>query len=131
MTGLGSRAKAERTLRLAGVSAPRRDAKCWPLRVWPRCWEAVQDAASRLSGAGEASMLPVPLEHLTGVVRLRDLDLLVGAGAFVPQPETSCVVQSAVDTLRDLIAEGVPRQLCDDLCTGSGTIALSIASKAP
>jgi release factor glutamine methyltransferase len=73
----------------------------------------------------------VPLEHLTGVARFRQLDLLVGPGVFVPQPETECVVQWAVDCLRRVMAAGEPNPLCVDLCTGSGTIALSVASEVP
>lgn len=73
----------------------------------------------------------VPLEHLTGLARFREIDLFVGPGVFVPQPETGCLVQWAVDSLRRVIAGGQRNPLCVDLCTGSGTIALSVASEVP
>jgi release factor glutamine methyltransferase len=72
-----------------------------------------------------------PLEHLVGKVRFRSLDLLVGPGVFVPQPETSSVVQWAVDRLHELLTAGVTQPLCVDLCTGSGTIALSLSAEVP
>jgi release factor glutamine methyltransferase len=66
----------------------------------------------------------VPLQHLTGRAPFRYLDLEVGPGVFVPRPETESVVQWAVDALRDAEAP-----LAVDLCTGSGAIALSLATE--
>ena len=70
----------------------------------------------------------VPLQHLTGSVGFRHLELEVGPGVFVPRPETESVVQWAVDALR---AEGRTAPLCVDLCTGSGTIAFALANEVP
>jgi len=70
----------------------------------------------------------VPLQHLTGSVGFRHLELEVGPGVFVPRPETESVVQWAVDALR---AEGRTAPLCVDLCTGSGAIALALADEVP
>lgn len=66
----------------------------------------------------------VPLQHLTGSVGFRYVELEVGPGVFVPRPETESVVQFAVDALRS-----VDRPLCVDLCTGSGTIAFALANE--
>lgn len=68
----------------------------------------------------------VPLQHLTGSVGFRYIELEVGPGVFVPRPETESVVQFAVDALA-----GVDRPLCVDLCTGSGTIAFALANEVP
>ena len=68
----------------------------------------------------------VPLQHLTGSVGFRYVELAVGPGVFVPRPETESVVQWAVDALRDH-----PGPLCVDLCTGSGTIAFALANELP
>ena len=68
----------------------------------------------------------VPLQHLTGSVGFRYIELEVGPGVFVPRPETESVVQFAVDALT-----GVDRPLCVDLCTGSGTIAFALANEVP
>ena len=68
----------------------------------------------------------VPLQHLTGTVGFRHIALEVGAGVFVPRPETESVVQWAVDALR-----GAPSPMVVDLCTGSGTIAFALANEVP
>jgi release factor glutamine methyltransferase len=68
----------------------------------------------------------IPLQHLTGSVGFRYVELDVGPGVFVPRPETESVVQFAVDALA-----GVADPLCVDLCTGSGTIAFALANELP
>lgn len=69
-----------------------------------------------------------PLQHITGRAPFRSLELSIGPGAFVPRPETEQVAQYAIDALRVVpIAE----PLAVDLGTGSGAIALAIASEVP
>jgi release factor glutamine methyltransferase len=68
-----------------------------------------------------------PLQHLTGVAGFRYLDLVVGAGVFVPRPETEVVAGVAIDLARD----AGPRPVVVDLCSGSGAIALSVANEVP
>lgn len=70
----------------------------------------------------------VPLQHLTGRAPFRRLELAVGPGVFVPRPETEGVVQLAVD---ELLAGVDAEPLAVDLCTGSGAIALAVASEVP
>jgi release factor glutamine methyltransferase len=70
-----------------------------------------------------------PLQHLLGTAGFRHLELMVGPGVFVPRPETEVVVEEALAFLRSLPAE--PRPLVVDLCTGSGTIAFSLAHEFP
>ena len=67
-----------------------------------------------------------PLQHLTGSVGFRHIELEVGPGVFVPRPETESVVQWAVDAIA---AQGWQRPLLVDLCTGSGTIAFALANE--
>lgn len=69
----------------------------------------------------------IPLQHLTGMAAFRHLTLRVGPGVFVPRPETEVVAQAAID---EAIACG-PEPLVVDLCTGSGAIALAVASEVP
>jgi release factor glutamine methyltransferase len=69
-----------------------------------------------------------PLQHLTGVAYFRQLELKVGPGVFVPRFETETVTQLAVDALR---AVPVERPIAVDLATGSGAIALSLATEVP
>lgn len=70
----------------------------------------------------------VPLQHLTGSVGFRYIELEVGPGVFVPRPETESVVQWAVDAC---LSEGWSAPLLVDLCTGSGTIAFALANEVP
>src|SRR5690606_9880811 len=69
-----------------------------------------------------------PLQHLTGVAPFRHLELAVGPGVFVPRPETETVAQFAIDAL---LADADPEPLGIDLCTGSGAIALAMATEVP
>ncbi|WP_437582301.1 peptide chain release factor N(5)-glutamine methyltransferase [Paramicrobacterium sp. CJ85] len=67
-----------------------------------------------------------PLQHITGTAGFRGLELRVGPGVFVPRPETEYVTQIAVDALR-AIPDSEP--VAVDLCTGSGAIALALATE--
>jgi release factor glutamine methyltransferase len=69
-----------------------------------------------------------PLQHLTGRAYFRNLTLKVGQGVFVPRPETELVAGLGVDALR---ASGQPQPIGVDLGTGSGAIALSMATEVP
>lgn len=68
-----------------------------------------------------------PLQHLTGVMHFRHLTLPAGPGVFVVRPETELLVDEALALLRELAGEGPARVV--DLCTGSGAIALSLATE--
>ena len=68
----------------------------------------------------------VPLQHLTGSVGFRYIELEVGPGVFVPRPETESVVQWAVDAVT---VQGWTAPLCVDLCAGSGTMAFALANE--
>ncbi|MGI4893695.1 MAG: peptide chain release factor N(5)-glutamine methyltransferase [Janthinobacterium lividum] len=72
----------------------------------------------------------VPLQHLTGRAGFRALDLAVGPGVFVPRPETEGVAQFAVEEAERLVAAGESADVVD-LCTGSGAIALAVATEVP
>lgn len=69
-----------------------------------------------------------PLQHLTGTAPFRHLELAVGPGVFVPRPETETVAQFAIDAL---LADAAPDPIGVDLCTGSGAIALAMATEVP
>lgn len=69
-----------------------------------------------------------PLQHITGRAAFRSLDLAVGRGVFVPRPETETVAQIAIDAV---LAVAAPEPLAVDLGTGSGAIALAIATEVP
>jgi release factor glutamine methyltransferase len=69
-----------------------------------------------------------PLQHITGRAPFRSLNLAVGPGVFVPRPETEQVVQFAIDALRATASE---QPIGVDLGTGSGAIALAMATEVP
>ncbi|MFE4951594.1 peptide chain release factor N(5)-glutamine methyltransferase [Leifsonia sp. NPDC056665] len=69
-----------------------------------------------------------PLQHITGFAPFRSLELAVGPGVFVPRPETEQVVQFAIDALR-AVPSAEPVGV--DLGTGSGAIALAMATEVP
>ncbi|ANJ27585.1 peptide chain release factor N(5)-glutamine methyltransferase [Agromyces aureus] len=69
-----------------------------------------------------------PLQHITGRAPFRSLDLLVGPGVLVPRPETETVAQLAIDALRAVPAAS---PIAVDLGTGSGALALALATEVP
>jgi release factor glutamine methyltransferase len=69
-----------------------------------------------------------PLQHITGRAPFRGLELNVGPGVFVPRPETEGVAQIAIDALRSMAD---PEPIGVDLGTGSGAIALALATEVP
>lgn len=67
-----------------------------------------------------------PLQHLSGRAYFRNLTLEVGPGVFVPRPETELLASLGIEALR-LCADENP--IAVDLATGSGAVALSLASE--
>lgn len=70
----------------------------------------------------------VPLQHILGVAWFRSLTLAVGPGVFVPRPETEQLAGMAIEALK-VLPDSAP--IAVDLGTGSGAIALSIATEVP
>jgi release factor glutamine methyltransferase len=68
-----------------------------------------------------------PLEYITGTARFRAVELAVGPGVFVPRRESELAVQLAVQELRAAPVGAV----AVDLGTGSGAIALALATEVP
>ena len=95
-----------------------------------------------------------PLQYVLGSAPFRKLELSVGEGVFIPRPETEWVTQLGIDALcrRDPLRKANPQSsgrgvtdpqphdpqahepqpldpLVLELCTGSGAIALAIATE--
>ncbi len=81
-----------------------------------------------ITEAVERRSLREPVQHITGLAPFRLLELAVGPGVFVPRPETEFVVQFAIDALA---AVASPEPLAVDLGSGSGAIALAVATEVP
>jgi release factor glutamine methyltransferase len=89
----------------------------------------VEDAdADRLRAIVARRATREPLQHITGRAPFRSLELAVGPGVFVPRPETEQVAQFAIDALRAVASES---PIAVDLGTGSGAIALALATEVP
>ena len=65
-----------------------------------------------------------PLQHITGTAPVRHLALKVGPGVFTPRPETEQVVGFAMEKIANLQSPVIV-----DLCSGSGAIAISLATE--
>ena len=71
-----------------------------------------------------------PLQHLTGSAAFRYVEVGVGPGVFVPRPETELLAGWGVDRAREVLAAG-RAPVVVDLCTGSGAMALALATEVP
>ena len=86
-------------------------------------WQRLESWLAR-RGRGE------PIQYITGRAAFRHLDLAVGPAVLIPRPETEGLVEAVLQVLRAKQAHW-PRPRMLDLGTGSGAIALSIASEWP
>jgi release factor glutamine methyltransferase len=66
------------------------------------------------------------LQYITGHQEFWGLDLLVTPAVLIPRPETEHAVETALDILRE-----IPSPRIIDVGTGSGCIALALASELP
>lgn len=71
-----------------------------------------------------------PLQHIVGWMAFRHLRLVAAPGTFVVRPETEVVAEAAIDEAAALAAQG-REPVVVDLCTGSGAIALAVATEVP
>jgi len=67
-----------------------------------------------------------PLQYIIGKWPFMELELLVGEGVLIPREETELLVYTAAALLKNT---GCPKIL--DLCSGTGAVALGLASLLP
>ncbi|WP_040794774.1 peptide chain release factor N(5)-glutamine methyltransferase [Nocardia higoensis] len=127
---------ASEQLRSAGVPSPRADAELLAAHLL-----GVERPRLALVPMVEAGMLEryqalvdrrarrEPLQYLTGVAFMGEIDLAVGPGVFVPRPETELLFAWALAHLESLPRDHPPTVV--DLCTGTGALALAVAHARP
>jgi len=86
--------------------------------------------AARYAALVERRRSREPLQHIVGRTGFRYLTVLVEPGVFVPRPETETVAGHAIDAAAQVAAQD-RAPLVVDLCTGTGAIALSVATEVP
>lgn len=129
--------RATERLAAAGVASPRFDAETLLAhvvgvpRLGARLLADLSDESQRtFDELVERRARREPLQHLTGEAPFRHLVLAVGPGVFVPRPETEVVVGWAIE-VADAARPEPERPVVVDLCTGSGAIALAVATELP
>lgn len=71
-----------------------------------------------------------PLQYLTGVAYFRHLEIEVGPGVLVPRPESELLVDAVLTHIANL-SDRAGEISVIDLGSGSGALALAIATEAP
>ncbi len=125
--------EAAASLALAGLPAPRVDAEllaAFVLGVARSRLLSIDDLTSSQAARYHELIADrarrVPLQHLMGTAPFLNLELRVGPGVFIPRPETELLARWGIDTLA-----GHDRPVVIDLCSGSGALALAVASERP
>lgn len=85
--------------------------------------EDIPDAEAALEIAGRRAEHE-PLQYLLGTWEFYGLPMRVGSGVLIPRADTETLVDAVLSRLED-----APGQQIADLCTGSGCIALALASR--
>lgn len=95
-------------------------------QLWDAPTELNAEQSERFTDLVHRRVAGEPLQHLTGRMYFRYLTLAAQPGVFVARPETEVMVQDAVDWVR---GQGMDSPVIVDLCTGSGAIALAVATE--
>lgn len=73
----------------------------------------------------------IPIQYLVGVTHWRDLTLQVSQDVLIPRPETESIIDIAVSAVEKTGDKSLSRGIWVDLGTGSGAIALGLATVFP
>ncbi|MEO8192274.1 MAG: peptide chain release factor N(5)-glutamine methyltransferase [Gemmatimonadales bacterium] len=125
-------------LHLAGITDARRtatDILAAVLEV-PRLWpvmnrEAAVDSTAAVTAtrAAERMVKGAPFGYAVGCVAFRHLNLVVDERVLIPRPETELLVEEILLRMEKVFRNGRPWGTAADIGTGSGAIALSLASE--
>ncbi len=71
-----------------------------------------------------------PVQYIIGAQSFWTMDLFVGPGCLIPRPETECLIEHAIK-LYNILDINTKNPRIADIGTGSGAIALAIATEIP
>jgi release factor glutamine methyltransferase len=137
----------------AGIETARLDAECLAAHAlgWPR-WQVILNPRRRLTAEEFGRYLAMlerrerrePLAYILGVREFWSLSLSVSSGVLVPRPETETLVEAALAVWGEMTAGGESREpraaslegdvagpSIVELCTGSGAVAIALATEIP
>jgi release factor glutamine methyltransferase len=109
---------AVRLLRSASVPNPEQDAAA--------LWVHAEVTGVEYDGLVARRAEREPIQRIVGAARFRGLELAVGPGVFLPQPETDIAVDLTLRAIGD--RQGL---VIVDLCAGSGALGLAVANESP
>jgi release factor glutamine methyltransferase len=132
-------------LEAAGIETARLDAECLAAQAlgWPR-WQVILTPRRRLTPEEFGRYLALlgrrerrePLAYVLGMREFWSLSLSVSSGVLVPRPETETLVEATLAVWNEKQAEASrePRAASPtivELCTGSGAVAIALATEIP
>jgi release factor glutamine methyltransferase len=88
------------------------------------------EGKDRLSRLIERRLTGVPLAYLVGWQRFMGLEFKSGPQSFIPRKETEILAHAALERLQQIVTSRGPAKIID-VCTGSGNLATTLASRQP
>jgi release factor glutamine methyltransferase len=73
----------------------------------------------------------LPVQYLAGVAHWRHFSLTVSPAVLIPRPETECLIDLAIEAVKNCPTPHLDAGLWADLGTGSGAIAFGLAGVFP
>ena len=104
----------------------------------PRAWfiahddeQLEQETKEQLQTLFERRLAGEPMAYIIGHREFMGLDFKVTPAVLIPRPETELLVNTALEFLKKLQAQGIENPRVLDIGTGSGVVAISIKHYCP